>query len=100
MRKLAAVLALAALPLVLWVALPLPSSGSPTSGQIQRKITRKESQIAGHRAHERVLTTDITALSHRISSLQGDITELQARESKLEADLTAKRARLAALQGQ
>jgi murein DD-endopeptidase MepM/ murein hydrolase activator NlpD len=100
MRKLAAVLALAALPLVLWVALPLPSSGSPTSGQIQRKITRKESQIAGHRAHERVLTTDITALSHRISSLQGDITKLQARESKLEADLTVKRARLAALQGQ
>jgi murein DD-endopeptidase MepM/ murein hydrolase activator NlpD len=100
MRKLAAVLALAAVPLALWVLLPLPSSGSTSPGQIQHTIDRKESQIAGHRSHERVLTTDITALTHRINSLQGDITKLQARQSKLEADLSVKRAQLARLQGQ
>jgi murein DD-endopeptidase MepM/ murein hydrolase activator NlpD len=100
MRKLAAVLALAAVPLALWVALPLPSSGSTSPGQIQRQIQNKQSQIAGHRAHERVLTTDITALTHRINALQGDITKLQARESRLEADLSVKRAQLARLQGQ
>jgi peptidoglycan DL-endopeptidase CwlO len=100
MRKLAAVLALAAVPLALWVALPLPSSGSTSPGQIQRQIQNKQSQIAGHRAHERVLTTDITALTHRINALQGDITKLQAREFKLEADLSVKRAQLARLQGQ
>jgi peptidoglycan DL-endopeptidase CwlO len=100
MRKLSAVIALAAIPFVLWVLLPLPSSGSTSPGQIQKQIQHKESQIAGHRAHERVLTTDITALSHQINTLQGDITRLQARESKLEADLAVKRAQLARLQGQ
>jgi peptidoglycan DL-endopeptidase CwlO len=100
MRKLAAVLALAAVPLALWVLLPLPSSGSPSAGQIQRKIARKESLIAGHRAHERVLTTDITAFTRQITSLQIGIDRLQARQSRLEADLSAKRLELARVQEQ
>lgn len=100
MRKLAAVLALAAVPLALWVALPLPSSGSPSAGQIQRKIARKESLISGHRAHERVLTTDITGFTRQIDSLQIGINRLQARQTRLEADLTAKRAELARVQGE
>jgi peptidoglycan DL-endopeptidase CwlO len=100
MRKLAAVLVLAALPLALWVLLPLPSSGSSSPGQLQRKIARKESQIAGHRAHERVLTTDITGYTRQINALQGDISRLQAREARLEADLTVKRVQLARVQAQ
>jgi murein DD-endopeptidase MepM/ murein hydrolase activator NlpD len=100
MRKLFALVVLCAVPLALWGVLPLSSAGAPSPGQIQRKITRKESQIAGHRAHERVLTTDITALSKHIRALQGDITRLQARQTRLETDLAAKRLQLARLQGQ
>src|SRR6188472_2720574 len=99
MRKLAVLLALAAVPLSLWVALPLPSSGS-SSGEIQRKIDRKETRIAGHRAHERVLTSDITAFTRQINSLQGDINRLQVRQTRLEFDLAAKRALLARVQAQ
>jgi peptidoglycan DL-endopeptidase CwlO len=100
MRKLLALVAVCALPLALWALLPLSSAGSATPGQIQRKIARKQSQIAGHRAHEHVLTTDITALSKRIRSLQSDITRLQARQTRLETNLSAKRLQLARLQGQ
>ena len=100
MRKLFALVAVCAVPLALWALLPLSSAGSATPGQIQRKITRKESQIAGHRAHERVLTTDITALSQRIRGLQSDITRLQTRQTRLETNLSAKRLQLAKLQGQ
>src|SRR3954452_8970769 len=82
-------------PFVLWALLPVGSSAEPSPGQIQRKIDRNNSLIGAHKAHERVLTSDISNQTHRIDALQSDITKLSARQQKLQADLDAKRAELA-----
>jgi murein DD-endopeptidase MepM/ murein hydrolase activator NlpD len=68
------------------------------AGAIQRKIERKESQIGGHKARERVLTTDISSQTARIGALQGDIDRLSARQQQLQTSLDAKRAELAQVQ--
>jgi peptidoglycan DL-endopeptidase CwlO len=88
----------AVLPAALWALLPVGSSADPTPGQIQSQINRKQSLIGGHKAHERVLTTDIAAYTQRIHSLQSGIDRLSTRQRTLEASLTAKRAQLAAIQ--
>src|SRR4051812_4206819 len=81
-----------ALPFVLWSLLPGSSSADQTPGQIQRKIDRKNAEIGGHRARERVLTSDISSETQRINALQSDITRLSARQQKLQTSLDAKRA--------
>jgi murein DD-endopeptidase MepM/ murein hydrolase activator NlpD len=87
----------AALPFALWAVLPLVSTGqSPDS--LQRKIDRKRDQIEWRKGRERVLTTEISGFTRKISSLQADITNLQSRQVSLEADLEAKRAELARIQ--
>src|SRR3954451_18570829 len=91
---LLAALAVAA-PFVLWSLLPVGSVADPTPGQIQRKIDRNNSLIGGHKAHERVLTTDISNQTHRIDSLQSDIDTLSVRQEKLQTSLDQKRAKLA-----
>jgi murein DD-endopeptidase MepM/ murein hydrolase activator NlpD len=96
--RLRVLIAVAAVPLVLWGALPLVSHGQPSPNQIQKKINRKEAQIRYHRGRERVLTSDISAYSHRIDSLQADITRLQTRQTRIETDLAAKRAELGRIQ--
>src|SRR6218665_1020205 len=88
----------AGLPFVLWSLLPVGSSADPSPGQIQSKIDRNNSLIGGHKAHERVLTTDISAQTGRINALQSDITQLSARQQKLQTSLDAKRAELAQVQ--
>ena len=93
---LAALLAVV-LPFALWSALPVGSSAQ-SQGEIQKKIDRKQALIGGHKARERVLTTDISQQSRRISTLQGDITTLSNRQAKLQASLDAKRVQLAAVQ--
>src|SRR4051794_15213634 len=93
---LAALLAVV-LPFALWSALPVGSSAQ-SQGEIQKKIDRNQALIGGHKARERVLTTDISQQSRRISTLQGDITTLSARQAKLQASLDAKRIQLAAVQ--
>lgn len=85
-------------PAALWALLPVGSSADQTPGQIQSQINRKQALIGGHRAHERVLTTDIQAYSDRIHGLQSGIDRLTAREQTLQASLNAKRAQLAAVQ--
>jgi murein DD-endopeptidase MepM/ murein hydrolase activator NlpD len=88
-------------PLVLWALLPVGSSAdNPSPGGIQRKIDRKQSLIGGHKAHERVLTSDISAYTNRIDGLQSDITRLSGRQRTLQASLDAKRRELAAVQAQ
>ena len=96
-RRLSLLLAVAALPLALWAALPLVSSGQSPDA-IQRKIDRKRDQIEWRKGRERVLTTDISAYTRRIGALQSDITELQGRQVRLQSDLDAKRAELARIQ--
>src|SRR3954470_24690948 len=86
------------LPFVLWSVLPVRSSADPSPGQIQRKIDRNNSLIGGHKAKERVLTSDISNQTQRINTLQGDITKLSARQQKLQTSLDAKRRELAVVQ--
>src|SRR4051794_25391465 len=97
--RLATLAALAVIaPYVLWTPLPVGSSADQSPAQITKKIDRKQSQINGHRAHERVLTTDISRETQRIDGLQSDIDTLSARQAKLQAGLDAKRAQLAQIQ--
>src|SRR3954468_9238460 len=96
--RLRVLIAVAAVPLVLWGVLPLVSHGDPSPGQIQKRIDRKQAQIQYHRGRERLLTSDIAGFTHRIDSLQSDITRLQTRQVRIEADLNAKRAELACIQ--
>jgi len=74
------------------------SAQNPSPGQLQSKIDRKQSLIGGHKAHERVLTTEVSSYTKRIDNLQSDITSLSARQQKLQTSLDAKRAQLAAVQ--
>jgi murein DD-endopeptidase MepM/ murein hydrolase activator NlpD len=96
--RLRVLIAVAAVPLLLWGVLPLVTHGDPSPGQIQKKIDRKEAQIRYHRGRERVLTSDIAGYTRRINSLQSDITRLQTRQVRIESDLSAKRAELARIQ--
>ena len=67
------------LPFVLWSVLPVGSSAQDP-GTIQKKIDRNQSLIGGHKAKERVLTTDISNQTQRINGLQSDITRLSTRQ--------------------
>src|SRR3954471_19025372 len=96
--RLRVLIAVAAVPLVLWGVLPLVSHGDPSPGQIQKRIDRKQAQIQYHRGRERLLTSDIAGFTHRIGSLQLGNTRLQTRQVRIEADLNAKRAELARIQ--
>jgi murein DD-endopeptidase MepM/ murein hydrolase activator NlpD len=96
-RRLGLLFVVAALPLALWTVLPL-GSGAQSSGDLQRQIERKRAEIEQRRGKERVLTTDISAISRRIGALQGDITVLQSKQVRLETDLAAKREQLARIQ--
>jgi peptidoglycan DL-endopeptidase CwlO len=96
-RRLSLLLAVAALPLALWAVLPLVSTGQSVDS-LQRKIDRKRDQIEWRKGRERVLTSEISAYTRKISGLQADITTLQTKQVSLEADLEAKRAELARIQ--
>jgi peptidoglycan DL-endopeptidase CwlO len=96
-RRLSLLLLVVALPLALWAVLPLGSSGQ-SADSLQRQIERKRDQIEWRKGRERVLTTEISGFTRRITSLQADITNLQTKQVALEADLEAKRAELARIQ--
>lgn len=96
-RRLGLLLVVAALPLALWGLLPLLSDAE-SPGSIQNKIDSKRGQIQQRKGRERVLTSDISAATHQISTLQADITSLQTKQVRLQADLEAKRAELAQIQ--
>jgi murein DD-endopeptidase MepM/ murein hydrolase activator NlpD len=90
-------LVVVAVPALLWALLPVGSTAqSPSS--IQNKINHKEAQIGVKRRHEQVLTSDISAFTHRIDSLESSITRLAARQAKLQTSLDAERAQLAEVQ--
>jgi murein DD-endopeptidase MepM/ murein hydrolase activator NlpD len=85
----------AAVPLVLWAAVPLVSTGEPRIGD---KIERKKDQIAWRKGRERVLSSDVAGYSRRIGSLQSEITGLQREELRLQANLNEKIAQLERVQ--
>src|SRR3954454_11813981 len=86
-----------AVPVLLWVVLPVGSTAQ-SGGSIQNRIDHKEAQIGAKRRHEQVLTSDISAFTHRIDSLEGGIGRLAARQAKLQTNLDAERAQLARVQ--
>jgi murein DD-endopeptidase MepM/ murein hydrolase activator NlpD len=90
-------LVVVAVPALLWAVLPVGSTAQ-TPGSIQSRINRKEAQIGVKKRHEQVLTTDISAFTHRIDSLQSSIDKLAAREARLQSSLDAERAQLAQVQ--
>jgi peptidoglycan DL-endopeptidase CwlO len=94
MFRLRLLVLVAALPLVLWLFVPVLSDGAPLSSRIESK----KRAIAEKRGRERVLTTEISGYTRRINALQGDITTLQVRQTRLETDLANKRAELAQIQ--
>ena len=94
MSRLRLLIVVAALPLALWLALPVLSDGAPLSSQIEAK----KRAIAEKKGRERVLTSTITAYTERIDVLEGDITVLQARQTRIETELANKRAELARIQ--
>ena len=95
--RLTLLVLVAGLPFLLWSFLPVGSSAQDP-GTIQKKIDRNHSLIGGHKAKERVLTTDISRQSNRINTLQSDITRLSARQQELQTSLDDKRAELAVVQ--
>jgi len=93
-------LASIALPLLLWAALPLSSSGQSKQRELsslQSRIDAARGKIGAKKGTERVLTSEITGYTRRIDRLQGRITTLSTREQRIQADLDAKRAELESL---
>ncbi len=93
-RRLSLLLLVAAMPFALWAVLPLGSSGQT----LQQKIDRGRAKIDQHKGRERVLTSQVSAFTSRINSLQSDITVLQTKQVRLQSSLDAKRAELAQIQ--
>ena len=91
-----------ALPLALWVTLPLVSSADPQGqiSSIQGKIESKQGTLDKVNGKAHVLTSDISGLTSRIDALQGTISTLQGREDAIQADLDAKRRELSRTQTQ
>ena len=88
------------LPLVLWAALPLPSSGRTKQEELNslhNRIDEARKKIGRKKGTERVLTTQIAGYTRRINRLQGKITTLGTRQERIQADLDAKRAELESL---
>jgi murein DD-endopeptidase MepM/ murein hydrolase activator NlpD len=73
-----------------YLALPMPG----LSASLPQQIGKARNQIAGKRATEGVLTTQISGFQVRIRSLQGDISGLQQRQDRVQVQLNAKQAEL------
>jgi len=98
--RVCVLLAVAAVPLALWAALPLGSSAS-TEGRISSlrgRINSTEGRLQSKNGRAQVLSTTIAGYTQHINALQSGITRLQARENAIQADLDAKRAELARIQ--
>jgi murein DD-endopeptidase MepM/ murein hydrolase activator NlpD len=88
------IIAVAAIPIALWLFIPVVSNGQ----QLQRKIEQKRRAIEVKKKRERVLTSTIEGYSRRITVLERDISSLRARQAVIEADLGRRRAELASIQ--
>lgn len=100
--RLALLCAFAFAPLALWGLSPLVSTAAAprTLNQVQSAITAKQKQIDRKKGSERVLTSDISGYTSRITKLQSKISTLQGQQVSVQADLDAQRAELVKVQGQ
>ncbi len=94
MSRLRLLILVAAMPLALWLAVPVISDGAPLTSRIEAK----KRAIEKKKGRERVLTTTISTYTERINLLEGDITTLQERQLRIETDLANKREELARIQ--
>jgi murein DD-endopeptidase MepM/ murein hydrolase activator NlpD len=94
MHRLRLGILVAALPLALWLFVPVLSDGAPLTS----RIDQKKAEIDKVKGKERVLTTTISGYTKRIGALQDDISVLQERQTRIQTDLDAKRAELARIQ--
>jgi murein DD-endopeptidase MepM/ murein hydrolase activator NlpD len=101
MRLRTLIIALA-LPLVLWLALPLVSAAGPRASvsSLQSRIAAKQGKLAQVHGRAHVLTSDISSLTQRIDALQGTISTLQRRQDRIQSQLDVKRAQLVRTQTQ
>jgi murein DD-endopeptidase MepM/ murein hydrolase activator NlpD len=93
----------AAIPLLLWAALPMPGQGAAAPQQrldrLESQIDRTRDRIGRKKGAEGVLTSEIASWSRRIARLEGSIGRLGRRQAVLEVDLGEKRAELERVQG-
>ncbi len=89
-----------AIPLALWLALPLFSSAAldQRARSLDRQIGRKERLIERQRGTESRLQGQMVRYSRTIGRLQDRLGGLSAREGSLQTDLDAKLAELASIQ--
>ena len=96
-------LASVALPLILWAALPMQSSGQSKQeelSKLQSRIAEARKKIGRKKGAERVLSSEIAGYTRRIDRLQGRITTLSTRQERIQADLDAKRSELERLRSE
>src|SRR3954451_459925 len=87
----------AALPLVLWAALPLQSDGASPQRRlhdVQKKIQATQGRIGRRKGTEHVLTSQISTYNQRIGSLQARIGRLERRPAAVPADPQRKQGQL------
>ncbi|WP_205697404.1 murein hydrolase activator EnvC [Conexibacter sp. SYSU D00693] len=97
--RLRLLVAAVVLPLLLWAALPVLSSGQQARlSSLQKKIETKRGQIGRKKGTEKVLSSEIAGYSARIGRLERRIGGLRERESRIQSDLDRKRAQLEATQ--
>jgi murein DD-endopeptidase MepM/ murein hydrolase activator NlpD len=94
--RIAAFIAVALAPLLLFALLPLATSGK----NLESKLEEARTRVNRAQRAEGVLSTSVATASRRINVLQGDITVLQRRQNILQRDLDVKRAQLNRLQDQ
>jgi murein DD-endopeptidase MepM/ murein hydrolase activator NlpD len=93
LRAAASALVLAALTALVAALLPAASAGESLTS-IQSRLHTARGKLDRVRGRERILSTDIAALSSRIRTLEREIGALRRRENKVERTLAAKRAQL------
>jgi murein DD-endopeptidase MepM/ murein hydrolase activator NlpD len=77
------------------IALTLALSHAESFGSIDSRLSAARAKLEHARGHEQVLTSDISALSGRIHSLEREVGSLRKREAEAERTLSIKRAELA-----
>jgi murein DD-endopeptidase MepM/ murein hydrolase activator NlpD len=100
--RLRTLLIAVALPLALWLALPLVSAAGPQASvsSLQSRIAAKQGKLAKVHGRQHVLTSDISALTQRIDTLAATISTLQRRQDRIQTQLDVKRTQLVRTQTQ